>query len=39
VPQITVEEMCSEMVSSDLDIAKQHAILKSHGYNKSVAVE
>jgi GDPmannose 4,6-dehydratase len=39
VPQITVEEMCSEMVSSDLDIAKQHAILKNHGYDKSVAVE
>jgi GDPmannose 4,6-dehydratase len=39
VPQITVEDMCSEMVSSDLDIAKQHAILKNHGYAKSVAVE
>jgi GDPmannose 4,6-dehydratase len=39
VPQITVEEMCAEMVSSDLDIAKQHAILKHHGYHKSVAVE
>ncbi|WP_345841990.1 GDP-mannose 4,6-dehydratase [Shewanella algae] len=38
-PQITVEEMCAEMVSSDLDIAKQHAILKNHGYSKSVSVE
>jgi len=26
-------------VASDLDIAKQHAILKHHGYKKSVAVE
>jgi GDPmannose 4,6-dehydratase len=39
VPQITVEEMCAEMVSNDLDIAKQHAILKHHGYQKSVSVE
>jgi GDPmannose 4,6-dehydratase len=39
VPQITVEEMCSEMVSNDLDIAKQHAILKHHGYKKSISVE
>jgi GDPmannose 4,6-dehydratase len=39
VPQITVEEMCSEMVNSDLNIAKQHAILKSHGYTKSFSVE
>jgi GDPmannose 4,6-dehydratase len=39
VPKITVEEMCSEMVSSDLDIAKQHAILKNYGYKKPVTVE
>ncbi|MEH6454535.1 MAG: GDP-mannose 4,6-dehydratase [Psychromonas sp.] len=39
IPKITVEEMCAEMVSNDLDIAKQHAMLKSHGYNESVAVE
>jgi GDPmannose 4,6-dehydratase len=39
VPQITVEEMCSEMVSNDLDIAKQHAILKNHGYKKAISIE
>jgi GDPmannose 4,6-dehydratase len=39
VPQITVEEMCAEMVANDLDKAKQHAILKTHGYSTSVAVE
>lgn len=39
VPQITVREMCSEMVANDLQKAKQHAILKSHGYTKSVPVE
>ncbi|ADE55434.1 GDP-mannose 4,6-dehydratase [Coraliomargarita akajimensis] len=37
VPEITVEEMCAEMVASDLDIAKRHALLKSHGYDVSVA--
>ncbi|MEI5639556.1 MULTISPECIES: GDP-mannose 4,6-dehydratase [unclassified Pseudoalteromonas] len=38
-PEITVEEMCAEMVQSDLAKAKQHAILKSHGYDVSVSVE
>ena len=28
VPEITVEEMCVEMVKHDLDKAKQHALLK-----------
>lgn len=39
VPEITVEEMCAEMVRNDLDKAKQHAILKLHGYDISVSVE
>ena len=39
VPEITVEEMCQEMVASDLNKAKQHAILKEHGYNVAVAKE
>ncbi len=39
VPEITVEQMCAEMVQNDLDKAKQHAILKSHGYDISVSVE
>ena len=38
-PQITVEEMCAEMVSNDLKIAKRHAILKTHGYSLAVAAE
>ncbi len=38
-PEITVEEMCAEMVQHDLGKAKQHAILKSHGYDVSVAKE
>ncbi|MFC0117883.1 GDP-mannose 4,6-dehydratase [Pseudoalteromonas xiamenensis] len=38
-PEITVEEMCAEMVQHDLAKAKQHAILKSHGYDISVSIE
>ncbi len=39
VPQITVEEMCAEMVENDLAKAKQHALLKAHGYSVSVTKE
>ena len=39
VPEITVEEMCSEMVANDLAKAKQHVILKEHGYNALVSIE
>ena len=39
VPEITVEEMCSEMVANDLDIAKRHALLKAHGFDVAVAIE
>ena len=38
-PEITVEEMCAEMVASDLDSARQHALLKSHGHSISVSRE
>ncbi|MFT6919597.1 MAG: GDPmannose 4,6-dehydratase, partial [Cognaticolwellia sp.] len=39
VPQITVEEMCAEMIENDLAKAKQHALLKAHGYSVSVTKE
>ena len=39
VPQITVEEMCTEMVQHDLDKAKQHALLRAHGHNVAVSIE
>jgi GDPmannose 4,6-dehydratase len=39
VPQITVEEMCSEMVKHDLDKAKQLALLKAHGHKVNVSLE
>ena len=32
VPEITVQEMCKEMVAHDLDQAKQHATLLKHGH-------
>ena len=39
VPQITVEEMCAEMVANDLDKAKQHALLKAYGHKVAVSIE
>ncbi|MCX8238534.1 MAG: GDP-mannose 4,6-dehydratase [Akkermansiaceae bacterium] len=39
VPEITVEEMCAEMVAHDLEKSKQHALLKEHGHKVSVATE
>jgi GDPmannose 4,6-dehydratase len=39
VPEITVEEMCAEMVASDLDVARRHSLLKSHGHHVSVSKE
>ncbi len=32
VPEITVQQMCQEMVAHDLAQAKQNALLKQHGY-------
>ena len=39
VPQITVQDMCAEMVAGDLVVAKRHALLKAHGYDIPVSVE
>ncbi|WP_341327372.1 GDP-mannose 4,6-dehydratase [Methylotuvimicrobium sp. KM2] len=39
VPEITVREMCAEMVREDLKAAKRHALLKSHGLDLPVSVE
>lgn len=39
VPEITVEQMCAEMVTSDHKIARSNALLKSHGYDVPVSVE
>lgn len=39
VPQITVQEMCAEMVQEDLKVAQRHALLKAHGYEVPVSME
>ena len=39
VPEITVQDMCKEMVETDLAQARQHALLKTHGYDVTVSVE
>lgn len=39
VPEITVEEMCAEMVQHDINKAKQHALLKTNGFDVSISLE
>jgi GDPmannose 4,6-dehydratase len=39
VPEITLDEMVKEMVANDLSKAKQHALLKLHGFNVNVGRE
>jgi GDPmannose 4,6-dehydratase len=38
-PEITVQEMCSEMVREDLEQATKAALLKKHGYKISISAE
>ena len=38
-PEITVQEMCAEMVSHDLVDAKRYALLREHGLDLPVRVE
>jgi GDPmannose 4,6-dehydratase len=38
-PEITVQQMCAEMVAHDLHVAQRHALLKKHGYELPVALE
>ena len=38
-PEISVREMCHEMVVSDLAIAKRHALLKEHGHQVLLSME
>ena len=38
-PEITVQEMCKEMVSADLKIAQQTAVLRQQGHQVSVSKE
>jgi GDPmannose 4,6-dehydratase len=39
VPRIPFADMVREMVAHDLDRAKRHALLKSHGYQVAISLE
>lgn len=39
VPEISLAQMTAEMVAADLDQARQHALLKRHGYQPTVSHE
>lgn len=38
-PEISVQEMCAEMVREDLKVARRHALLKEHGFEIPVTLE
>ena len=38
-PEITVQQMCEEMVAADLEAARRHALLKRHGFDVAVSTE
>lgn len=38
-PEITIDQMISEMVAHDLDQARQHALLRKHGYSVGMGKE
>ena len=39
VPEITAQQMCKEMVAHDLEMAKQHSLLKMYGHKVTKAKE
>ncbi len=39
VPEITLDQMISEMINADLSDAKQHALLQTHGYAVAISQE
>jgi GDPmannose 4,6-dehydratase len=39
VPEITVQEMCAEMVAADLSEAQRNALLKANGYQVNLSAE
>jgi GDPmannose 4,6-dehydratase len=39
VPEISVRELCAEMVAEDLDSARRHAVLRAHGYATRIPLE
>ena len=39
VSEISVQQMCAEMVAEDLKVARRHALLKHHGYQVPISME
>ena len=39
IPEITVQQMCAEMVASDLEEARKQSLLKKHGFQATLSVE
>ena len=39
VPEITVQEMCAEMIQADLQEAKRLKLIKKHGFDISLLKE
>ncbi|MBC54490.1 MAG: GDP-mannose 4,6-dehydratase [Gammaproteobacteria bacterium] len=39
IPEITVQQMCHEMVTEDLKVAQRHALLKKHGFELPMSIE
>ena len=39
LPEISVQQMCHEMVAHDLQEAQRHALLKANGYHVNMSVE
>jgi GDPmannose 4,6-dehydratase len=39
VPEISVREMCAEMVEEDLKFAKRSQLLKENGYDISISTD
>lgn len=39
VPEITVQEMCAEMVAEDLKVAQRHAFLKANGHEVNISMD
>ena len=39
VPEITVQQMCAEMVAEDLKVAQRHALLRAHGHDVQISRE
>ena len=39
VPEVTMQEMCAEMIRTDLEYAKKFALLSRHGYRVQLSIE